>query len=170
MLAVGILFDLLPLFLIIGTSVFVFKLLGDASAKAASNVAACFNPATLTDLWNCAMFASSPVTELSKIALASGAAAFTAVTLGPIMYAIGSFTSTLLALFVFLVWFLVKRVNPFSPTAKRMLTNLLTMIVESIPLLNILPGITFAVSRHIRISRMEDEERHREKPVGRSAA
>jgi hypothetical protein len=75
----------------------------------------------------------------------------------PLVYTAVSFISTLLAYFVFTIWFFLKGVNMWSFTnAQRVGINLLSGIIEFLPLVNLLPAITVMVWRHVKISQVED--------------
>jgi hypothetical protein len=90
------------------------------------------------------------------LGIASGLA--TLWFLGPMILLLTSFICSLIAPLVFFLWFGVKKVPYFSTKGGRLELMLVTFIVESMPFISILPGITFSTWRQIGISRKEDRE------------
>ncbi len=81
-----------------------------------------------------------------------------AIFIGPLIYETISFISTILAYLLFTFWFLFNGVNIWSfSKPKKVFLNLITIIVEEIPILDLLPGTTFMVWRHIKMSQTEDK-------------
>jgi hypothetical protein len=94
------------------------------------------------------------VSATAKAALGIGSLFF----IIPIFYTVISLLSTLLAYFVFTIWFLLKGVNMWSfDNGQRVGINLVSGIIELVPILNILPAITVMVWRHVKISQKEDQ-------------
>ena len=82
------------------------------------------------------------------------------VFVGPIIYTAASFLSTITAYLCFTFWFLSKRVYMWSfSKPERVFVNMVTLVIENVPLLDILPGTTLMVWRHVKISQMEDKNK-----------
>ena len=159
MLAMGVFFDLLPVILIFVAVGLVIMLLGDTGVTASHAVVAaelCESTPWyyVFDKAGACIVKNAASVEVVVSLFLGGA---TAIFLGPFIYTFGSFLSTILAYFFFTVWFYMKGVHMWTFTkGQRVLVNLCTVVVETIPLLNLLPGITFMVWRHVAISQAED--------------
>jgi hypothetical protein len=82
---------------------------------------------------------------------------------GPIIYTIGSFVATICGYLFFTFWFLFKGVNIWSfSSTKRVIWNGITGFIETVPILNMLPGTTLMVWKHISITNAEDMLKHNE--------
>jgi hypothetical protein len=93
----------------------------------------------------------------AKVIIGASGASVIAFFIGPLIYEIVSFSSTIVAYLLFTLWFLFKKVNIWSFTKpKKVFLNLITMIVEEIPILDLLPGTTIMVWRHVKMSQVED--------------
>jgi hypothetical protein len=75
-----------------------------------------------------------------------------------------SFIATFCAYIIFTIWFFTKGVNIWSfNSAERVGINMVSGLIEFIPILNLLPGITMMVWRHIKISQKEDQAKEAER-------
>ncbi len=168
MVFIGFLFDLMPLLLILIATGFIFSQLNNTATETFCEEDAWYNKvldyrigwgdkSNLLD-----KYTGKTVCEFSTRASAAIAMIGGGFIVGPMLYFIGSLLSIFLAFFVFLAWFGVRKVFVLSPKPGRLVANLLTLIIECLPIFNILPGITFAVWRHVRISQKEDETKHRQ--------
>jgi len=166
MLAWGVFFDLLPIILLIIAGYFVVSSLGMGNySEDVGNLANADQAIEAGGFWN--TFAGYAIKgtaytriggratkDVVKIVFFGGASAF---LFGPFIYMIGSLVASTLAYFVFIIWFYIKGVNILTfSSAQRVLVNIGSIIVEHIPGLDLLPGITFMVWRHVVISRAED--------------
>lgn len=164
MIGVAILFDLLPLMLLIVVVVFMMYSATGNMAEDLSNIAKANQAAqngTAHGFWGWLAVKTIYGIGGARVAVKAGAALFAgglgAIILGPIVYTIGSFFASTFAYIIFTVWFFVKGVNIWSfSSTERVLVNMSAIIVENIPLLDLLPGITFMAWRHVKISRAED--------------
>ena len=180
MIAVGVLFDLMPMLLIAIMMLVTFNLFG--SNWAVNDYIYHSNKASE---W-CAYSKAHPYNIFAKercfhhtrraknstyyaggiLAFQTGGAGLVGLFVGPIIYTAGSFISTFMAYLLFFFWFGFKRVNMWSfKNEKRILTNIGTSIIEGIPVLNLLPGITLMVWIHIKLSQNEDIENAKEENV-----
>lgn len=156
MLLVALLLDLLPLIAVVGVAAVV---MGQTGLNA-STLEACANTkhVALTVIlgawWN---IDASHCVLGGGVGLAAGLA--TLFWLGPVIYLIASFLAMILAPLIFFLWFTVKHVPYFSSKGGRMQVLLTAALIESIPFLNIVPGITFSTWKLVRISRIEDKEK-----------
>ncbi len=152
MVAVGILFDLLPVAALIAAAALVFygiSSLGTECIKAAGAGISGY-------VWHGAQC----VIQVGVKITAAIAAALTMITLGPLILAIASVLSNVLFAGVFTIWFMAHGVFMWAATPKRFLTNFATFIVKFFPVLNILiPACTTAVLLHIKATREEDERK-----------
>lgn len=137
MVGVAILFDLLPLLLIIGPIIAIFAAVGE-------------NPDCS---WRDGVYDYAVCKAAGITVLLGGAAAMVAIVFySPAIYAFGSVFSVVLGVLIFGVWFgLFKRVSPFSLFGY--------MIFEVIPLANMLPMFTLGVWKCVRGAQREDEQR-----------
>ncbi len=172
MIAVGVLFDLMPMLLIVITMLVVFQLtggtmLGDAVKDYAQQKTLEEKSGLDYGKWGGWIFKPSDYAKTRVYfvgAVGGTSAVLTVLFLGPVIYTAGSFISTFMAYLLFFFWFGFKRVNMWSfKNEKRILTNVGTSVIEGIPGLNILPGITLMVWIHIKLSRNEDMEDAKEK-------
>ena len=179
MTTVAVIFDLLPLLLIVGAVAVTFVMLGGS---------ACLTEGISSDVMAGAKWAQErgwgatgqAVAGLSNIkvirwdglgstfsgvrCIASGGLAVgSGIFLGPAIYFLGSIVATVLSFIVFYLWFSARRVFIFSFRSRRVIANSLALITKSLPLINLLPGTTVAVMMHIRQTRAEDRERHKKK-------
>jgi len=170
MIAFGILFDLFPLLLVVGVAVFVMYSLGGMEnvGKGTANIQAANELAQQENTTGSAeealtgagigligaAQAGSGAAQAAVGILAGGATVF---FIGPLIYVIGSFITSTIAYFFFTIWFFMKGVNIWSfGSVERMTVNVCTFVVEHVPILDLLPGITFMVWRHVEVSRIED--------------
>jgi len=86
-----------------------------------------------------------------------------AVLMGPAIYVAVSFISSILAYCLFTIWFASRKINiwSFSKPGK-LLTTLMTLVMENITLIDLLPGTTILVWRHVKVSRIEDRVSNKE--------
>jgi hypothetical protein len=133
MIAVAVLFDLLPLLLIIGPIAAILMAAGD-------------NPdcSIWEGPWDYSVCKAAGITT----GLGGLAAVVALIVYSPMVYAFGSFLSVVLGLLLFGVWFMFKGVSPISLG--------LYMIFEAVPVVNILPMFTAGVSRCVRGAQRED--------------
>lgn len=138
MIVVGILFDLLPFILILAAiGVVMYGLGGDAETVAGA--------------------AQGSKLDMFKLGVSGAGGIATAILAGPLLYVIGSFITLVFGYFSFTIWFLFKGVNIWSfNSVQRVLVNAIAVAVESIPILNMLPGITLMVWRHVKVTQAED--------------
>ncbi len=80
----------------------------------------------------------------------------------PIMAAMVSAIAGVLSVLIFTVWFAALRVHVMGLSYRRAMINLTTMVIESIPILNLFPMQTVAVILHIRITHKEDDRKIKE--------
>lgn len=149
MLLFAVFFDLFPTILIfLAIAISIYSLGGVGVLE---DIADSFGGNVIDDWWN-----------RSQVVYKTGAYSATAILelifIGPLIYTIGSFVATIFAFLVFIPWFYLKGVNMLSfSKSSRILANGLSALIESVPVLNLLPGITFMVWRHIKITQMEDK-------------
>ena len=145
MVAVAFLFDLAPLLIIILAVFMTFTIIGASSCgQLAADMA---GAGTMKRAW---IAFTNPIDFTA--CLAGGFSAL-AVGLfgGPALYGIGSIVVWIFAVMTFGLWFGMRGVNPFNPWM------LVSMLLEGIPLVNVLPGISMGVRRVVRASQKEDE-------------
>lgn len=161
MVFVGLLFDMLPLLLIIVVMAFIFSGLNNSVTEAACDDNA-ITRFLNTPVWDWGE-KGDVMTVCEGATLASAGVAFIGggIIMGPALYAIGSIISVFLAFVVFLMWFGSKGVFVLSLSSGRIMINMFTFVVESVPVLNIIPTITFATWRHVHITQKKDEKRVR---------
>jgi len=166
MMLVGLFFDLLPIILILFVIGIMFSTINGSVTEAACddnwltrilNYRIGSNERTWLDNTIGATTCEGATRASAAVAIIGGG-----FMLGPILYVVGSLFSVFTAFLVFLAWFGLKGTFILAPTGNRIAANLITMVVESLPLVNTLPGITLAVWRHVRISQKEDEKKHKE--------
>lgn len=80
----------------------------------------------------------------------------------PIIAAMVSAIAGVLSVLIFTVWFAALRVHVMGLSYRRAMINLTTMVIESIPVLNLLPMQTVAVILHICITNKEDDKKIKE--------
>ena len=161
MLAFGVFFDLLPIILVLVVIFFVISQVGGGIVEEAASYAEAGQQIEEGGVWNTVhgyvwkvVAGSRVLVQVGWKALVGGTAA---LFFGPFLYIIGSFIASTLAYFFFTFWFFMKGVNIWTfGSAQRVLVNVTSIIVEHIPGLDLLPGITFMVWRHVVISRAED--------------
>lgn len=154
MVLIAIFFDLLPIIFIFISIALIAYALSDGIGEDIVDLAQSGN--FITEWKNKAEIAAQA---------AAGATASLAVLifLGPALYTIGSFISVFFGYIFFTVWFFMKGVNIWSfDSTERVGVNLLAGIIELIPMINILPGITVMVWRHVKISQKEDRVKNTE--------
>jgi len=158
MVGIALIFDLIPILLIVIAIVLVFYAFSSGIGEDVQDLANSNNILTRT----------KNKTEIATQAVVGGTATFaTGIFLGPILYTIGSFLSVSIGYSLFTLWFYFKGVSIWSfSKPKRALTTALSMAVESIPILNLLPGMTFMVWRHVKLTQIEDHIAHTEKMAG----
>ncbi len=139
MVTVGVLFDLFPFLLILIAIIIVFSIAGG-------------------DLETVADAAKGETIAKVKVARSIGSAGVAGFFIAPIIYVAGSYIGLFLGYIFFTFWFMFKGVYMWSfSNSKRVIVNIISIAVESIPLLNLLPGITLMVLRHVKISQAEDK-------------
>lgn len=164
MIAVGVIFDLLPILLLVGIIFWVIVSMGGSmeDVKHLSKSIEVYTGANESN-WFDRIFDKAGaliVGGISGGSLAKGAVAggLTAFFFGPFIYVVASFIASTLAYIFFTFWFLAKGVNIWAfGSFQRTLVNLSTIIVENVPIVDLFPGITVMVWRHITISRAEDK-------------
>lgn len=154
MLTVAVLFDLLPLLAVLGAGGLMFSMV-DSSGQDACAVSKALEGSA---------FAAG--VKLGADVLCKGNTAVGVAAAGGVMFVVGPFLYVGISVFISIVtvlvysfWFALHHVNMWAFRSKRLTTNLVAAIVENVPLLNLLPGTTFMVWRHIKISDMEDAAR-----------
>ena len=175
MTGVAVMFDILPLILVLLMTVFVYHLVASSADfvpfQDFDAVAKEVRQGTPWYLKGWTYAGSFYVTQSLQrdwtrggIKAGAGVAAGASIPiLGPVVYIVGSLVATTMSFVVFLLWFGAKRVFVLALTPRRVGANMAALIIKAIPLLNILPGITLAVVMHIRQTRAEDRERHKKK-------
>jgi hypothetical protein len=157
-------FDLLPLLLIILAISFTMSVTSNFNEKDLARIMACSEAVAGSSVWEKAKCGGSLVSTTGvKVAMTGASAIASGLMFGPILYMVGSLIATLLSFIVFFIWFLLKGVFVLSLKPGRVAANLMVFIVESLPVLNILPGHTLGVAMHVRNTRAEDRERHKNK-------
>jgi hypothetical protein len=106
-----------------------------------------------TAWWNAYAHLKEAAKSFGNMATGAFTAAAGILILAPATYFLASLLVPVFAFLLFLFWFLMKRVNPFS------ITGALFMMLETLPMVNLLPAITLVVWRRVRASRREDEVR-----------
>ena len=137
MIGVALLFDLLPILLIVGPIVAIFAATGS-------------NPdcSWTGGLWNFAVCKAANITG----ALGGIAAVIAIFIISPMIYTIGSVLGMFLGFFVFSVWLgMFRRVSP--------LPLLFYLVFEIIPVVNLLPVFTRGVYKIVKGVQREDGER-----------
>ncbi len=97
-----------------------------------------------------------------KCVLHAGAAVFSLTAIiwtFPAMAAMVSAIAGVVSVLLFTVWFAALRVSVMGLSYRRVMVNLTTAVIESIPGLNLLPMQTVAVVLHIRITHKEDDRK-----------
>ncbi len=182
MIAVGVFFDLVPIIAILAMMFVVFQLSGGFFINNAANNASLASkycaeakkPSTggIAGWYHhwLAKNACETYTNFAKehavigVGIATISGGLVAFFVGPIIYTAVSFISTFVAYTLFFFWFGFKGVNMWSfRNEKRILTNIGTFIIENIPVVDLLPGTTFMVWMHIKLSRNEDVVKTKEK-------
>lgn len=78
--------------------------------------------------------------------------------MSPLLYMFTSIISTSIAYILFTIWFFFKKVNMWSVSKmSRLFTTLVTLLIENIPLVDLLPGTTLMVWRHVKTTQAEDK-------------
>jgi len=157
MIAVGIFFDLLPFLSVL--LMLIFVMMGVATLIGLDSIKSC---ASVSEKWwrigdgiRCGWM-------LGKVFVTGAATIGSLVIMGSTLYSIVSWISTAIAYTLFTVWFWVKGVRIWSfSRASRILVNMMTIIIEMIPLLDLLPGTTVMVWRHVKVSQTEDKAKHK---------
>jgi len=171
MVAVAFLFDLIPIILLCLVFYFILDALGgfntltDAFDTGECKELTVDMGATGLDLGRDTITVCENETAFAKVKLLfalSGAISGTVFT-GPLVYSVGSFMATFFGYMCFTIWFAINKVNmwSFSKTG-RVFANAFSALIELVPLLNLLPGITFMAWRHVKITQAEDELKNRE--------
>ena len=160
MLITAVFFDFLPLLLMVVAFSFIVSAAAGLNEADIARIVACSEAKASSGSWVNAKCATASW-SFAKVGLAVGVAGISTVALGPLIYLIGSFFATLISFLVFLVWFLIKGVFVFALTPRRVAANLTVFIIESLPIVNILPGHTMGVAMHIRQTRIEDERKNK---------
>lgn len=168
MIGIAAIFDLIPILLLL---IVAFLVIADISPDysdentniaLANKAAAVENP---QDGWTGiavgAIKMIANVRKAGKTVIAAGEFLLfgaAGLVLGPIIYTIGSFIATALAYIVFIIWFYMKGVNVLTfSSGERVLVNLMSVVIEYIPIVNLFPSITIGVWRHIKVSQVEDK-------------
>lgn len=153
MVAVAILIDLLPLiFILLAVGLVVYVLAGDVGQDMLDSVGGNY----VDDRWN-------RLQILWKAGRAGAGGLMLLVFVGPLLYTVASFLSIFFGYLLFTFWFMFKGVNMWSfRSMQRVIVNLTAAVVELIPLVNLLPGISLMVWRHVKLSQMEDRVKNEE--------
>lgn len=74
-----------------------------------------------------------------------------------------SWVSSVLGYIFFTIWFFFKGVYIWSfDKSTKVLINIVTFLIEMFPGLDLLPGTTFMVWRHVKISQKQDKDKFAE--------
>lgn len=169
MILVGIFFDLLPVllvfYLILIATYGVGSAFGDLLSSAANAADICKSVGGKWDLWGGARCLGAKMEVYTAALLASGAGLGAGAAAGffiaPTLYVFGSYAASITAFLFFTLWFLFRGVYIWSfGNSKKVVVNLFSVVVENIPLVNLLPGISLMVWRHVRIAQMEDKKKN----------
>lgn len=162
MILVGVFFDLIPVLMVALAILLVaygltetYSTLIDASVAAKTN---CTKWELLYKPVYCGVVGLVRYANLGvQVGIVVVSSVGAGVFVGPALYVFGSYLSVFTAYLFFTLWFLFKGVNIWSfSNTKRVLVNISSMVVENVPGLNLLPGITVMVWRHVKMSQMED--------------
>ncbi len=144
--ALALFFDVLPVLVLIVAAALAFAGINDFTS--------CFGAATSG--WFSWAGASCAV-AVAKGAVTGGLTIAALFFAGPILYAVVSMMVSLIAgLFFTLVFFFGYHVNIWEMRSNRLMVNLFTGLIEVIPVLNLLPGVTVMVWSHATISQKTD--------------
>jgi hypothetical protein len=169
MIAVAILFDFIPLIMIIAAiGVSAYFVGGFNTAEEVANSRAGDAAIQQGGFWNTvggyAVKGVAGTIGTAKVTKAVVAGGVVGIFIGPIIYTVGSYLSIIFGYLIFTFWFLFKGVNMWSfNSMQKVLVNLSAFIVELVPGVNILPGISIMVWRHVKLSQLEDREKNRER-------
>lgn len=154
MIFTAVVFDLIPIFVLVITVSGAFLLLSQAVdvADLANDVSKCswWKATTWWGIMNC--------DEVVKVAAFGGTSITLGIVIGPLLYTAASFVSTFFAYLLFTVWFFFKGVNIWSfSEMKKIFTTITTLVIENIPLVDLLPGTTIMVWRQVKMTQTEDK-------------
>ncbi len=162
MVAVALALDFAVLIMLVAGLVFAFSFL---SMESCGRVAADYSAgkADSTGVWGAAKGVAN-VDTVSTVKCAWNAAWGAGVIGGavltfPLMAAMVSAIAGIISVLLFTLWFAVLRVNVMGLNYRRVMVNLTTAIIESIPILNLFPMQTIGVLLHIYIANKEDDHK-----------
>lgn len=166
MILVGAFFDLIPILLVIGAIGLTVYGMGATFGGTVKSIQNADDACSWSNLMlpfgvhKCLAYKGSAG---AKVALSLASGIGVGIFIGPTLYVFGSYLSSITAYIFLSLWFLLKGVNIWSfSNTKKVITNVSSIIVENIPVLNLLPGITLMVWRHVKISQMEDHAENSE--------
>ncbi len=166
MIFVGVLFDLTPILLVVLAVVVIVMLGGDIIGGAQHLQQAQDTSGFWKSTWNpfSGFYrAYHNIVGDAKIVGGVVGGGLVGIFLGPVIYTLGSWVSTFFAYIFFTIWFLFRGVFIWSFTSpSRLAITTTTLVIENIPVVDLLPGTTFMVWRHIKKSRTEDDKKHNE--------
>ncbi len=173
MIGIGLLFDLLPI-LVLGV-IFLIGIYFIMTTPGLSNLANDY--AAISDsemrnsdktIWEKVWLPTKGMWNIGKTTVTGGLKALLATAFGvffilPLLYTITSFLSLFIGYLFFTFWFMFKGVYIWSfSKPKKILVTLTTAFLETIPFVNLLPGITIMVWRHVKYTQMEDAIQNKE--------
>jgi hypothetical protein len=145
MLGTAVLFDVLPLGVLLVSAGFI--------AYGLAGLSSCSS--FLDSHWH---IIDGAVCGLSLLAGGVSTGVFL-VMFGPLLFLfLSAFIYVVAYFFVFPAWFFMKRVFVYEPTTGRLLTNLFCMLLKLIPIFGFF-GITIWTWNHIHMTRKQDLER-----------
>lgn len=167
MIGIGLLFDLLPILIILVLfMVGIYFIVTTSGLTELADVAT-----TISDpdagFWE----KTAAKTKGAWIGFRVGFETILATAFGvffflPLLYTLTSFMSVFIGYLLFTFWFMFRGVYIWSfSNPKKILVTLTTAILETIPLVNLLPGITIMVWRHVKYTQMEDALQNKETVV-----
>lgn len=157
MIGTAFLFDFFPIIVLVIAIVIIFTQIGGACA----GVKGAFG-----GLVGIAM--KSTKCGVSLLAAAGGSVAMMYV--GPAIYAGLAYASKAIAFGMFFLWFWFLGWNMWAFKAKNLTINMTAFVIESLPIIELIPAITIMVWRHITLSRAADKAQAEAAAAKRAAA
>lgn len=173
MIGIGLLFDLLPvlILLVVFVTGIYFIVTTSGLTELADDIAAVSDSELRNSdagNWEKVIRPISGWWGIGKAAATVGLGTILGTVVGvffilPMLYTITSFMSVFVGYLFFTFWFMFNGVYIWSfSKPKKILVTLTTAFLETIPLVNLLPGITVMVWRHVKYTQMEDALENKE--------
>ncbi|MBP9749740.1 MAG: hypothetical protein KBD21_03340 [Candidatus Pacebacteria bacterium] len=172
MVMVALVFDFAVVIMLIGGIIFALSTLGDSSIgkhvvqSTATHCAEAEKAKANGEAFGSKKEGWGRSYHEGECAVGKGIVAATVAIVGigsfftfPLMAAMVSAIAGIISVLLFTLWFAVLRVNVMGLSYRRVMVNLTTAIIESIPVLNLLPMQTICVLLHIRLANKEDDHK-----------